>query len=52
VPYNETRNYVKNVLAFTAVYSYRLETTMRRLAERMPRVPSTAAGDTDPDTTP
>lgn len=38
VPYTETRNYVKNVMAYTAVYAYRLETTLRRLADRMPRV--------------
>jgi soluble lytic murein transglycosylase len=38
VPFNETRNYVKNVMAFTAVYAHRLETTVRRLSERMPRV--------------
>jgi len=38
VPYNETRNYVKNVMAFTAVYAHRLESTMRRLSERMPRI--------------
>jgi soluble lytic murein transglycosylase len=38
VPYNETRNYVKNVMAFTTVYAYRLETALRRLAERMPPV--------------
>ncbi len=38
VPFNETRNYVKNVMAFTTVYAYRLETTMRRLKERMPTV--------------
>jgi soluble lytic murein transglycosylase len=38
VPYNETRNYVKNVLAFTTVYAYRLESVMRRLQERMPSV--------------
>jgi soluble lytic murein transglycosylase len=38
VPYNETRNYVKNVMAFTTVYAYRLETAMRRLQERMPAV--------------
>ncbi len=38
VPYNETRNYVKNVMAFTAVYAYRLETAVRRLRERMPSV--------------
>jgi len=44
VPYNETRNYVKNVMAFTAVYSYRLEKTLRRLSERMPRVFPESAG--------
>lgn len=38
VPYNETRNYVKNVMAFTTVYSYRLESAIRRLQERMPAV--------------
>lgn len=38
VPFNETRNYVKNVMAFTTVYAYRLETVMRRLQERMPSV--------------
>jgi len=38
VPYNETRNYVKNVMAFTTVYAYRLETAIRRLRERMPSV--------------
>jgi len=50
VPYNETRNYVKNVMAFTAVYAYRLETTIRRLAERMPSVlpaGASAAGTSD-----
>jgi soluble lytic murein transglycosylase len=38
VPFNETRNYVKNVMAFTTVYAYRLETTLRRLQDRMPSV--------------
>ena len=38
VPFNETRNYVKNVMAFTTVYAYRLDTAMRRLRERMPVV--------------
>lgn len=38
VPYNETRNYVKNVMAFTTVYAYRLEVAQRRLQERMPPV--------------
>ena len=48
VPYTETRNYVKNVMAFTAVYAFRLETTLRRLTERMPRVlPDGATADRD-----
>jgi soluble lytic murein transglycosylase len=38
VPFNETRNYVKNVMAFTTVYAYRLETALRTLKERMPSV--------------
>lgn len=38
VPYNETRNYIKNVMAFTAVYAHRLESTLRRLQVRMPPV--------------
>jgi soluble lytic murein transglycosylase len=52
VPYNETRNYVKNVMAFTAVYAYRLETALRRLTERMPVVPSTANGAPEGAATP
>jgi len=51
VPYNETRNYVKNVMAFTTVYAYRLETTIRRLAERMPSVFPGGTGQGDPDET-
>lgn len=35
IPYNETRNYVKNVLGFTAVYDYRLGVTPTRLQDRM-----------------
>jgi len=38
IPYNETRGYVKNVLAFAAVYDYRLGLTPTRLASRMPAV--------------
>ncbi len=49
VPFNETRNYVKNVLAFTTVYSYRLETVMRRLAERMPSVLPGGMADVEPE---
>ena len=53
VPYNETRNYVKNVMAFTTVYAYRLETTIRRLQDRMPSVfPGVLSGRTDPDASP
>ncbi|HEX9626270.1 MAG TPA: transglycosylase SLT domain-containing protein [Acidiferrobacterales bacterium] len=35
IPYTETRNYVKNVLGFTAVYDYRLGVGPTRLVDRM-----------------
>ncbi|MFL6623928.1 MAG: transglycosylase SLT domain-containing protein [Sulfurifustis sp.] len=38
IPFNETRGYVKNVLAFAAVYEHRLGKHPTRLAERMPPV--------------
>lgn len=38
IPYTETRNYVKNVLAFTTVYEHRLGQHTRRLGTRMPTV--------------
>jgi soluble lytic murein transglycosylase len=39
IPYNETRNYVKNVLAYTAVYEHRLNQQKPiRLKDRMPEV--------------
>lgn len=38
IPFNETRNYVKNVLGFTTIYDYRLGNTKIRLSDRMPRV--------------
>jgi len=39
IPYNETRNYVKNVLAYTAVYEHRLNQQQPvRLRQRMPEV--------------
>jgi soluble lytic murein transglycosylase len=38
IPFNETRNYVKNVLGFTTIYDYRLGNTGTRLSDRMPRV--------------
>ena len=42
IPYNETRDYVKNVMAYTAVYDYRLGQRPTRLKDRMP--PITPAG--------
>ena len=45
IPYSETRGYVKNVLAFAAVYEYRLGQQPTRLTDRMPAVvPRTADG--------
>lgn len=38
IPFNETRDYVKNVMAFTAVYDHRLGVKPVRLQERMPTV--------------
>lgn len=38
IPYNETRGYVRNVLAFAAVYDYRLGLEPTRLSSRMPAV--------------
>ncbi len=40
IPFNETRNYVKNVMGFTAIYGYRLNGLLTRLRERMPEVPA------------
>lgn len=38
IPFNETRDYVKNVMAFTAVYDHRLGRKPTRLQDRMPVV--------------
>lgn len=38
IPFTETRNYVKNVLSFTAVYDHRLGNKPVRLQQRMPPV--------------
>lgn len=40
IPFNETRDYVKNVMAFTAVYDHRLGLKPTRLKDRMPAVAS------------
>jgi len=42
IPYTETRRYVKNVLAFTAVYERRLGGEGTRLSDGMPPVPAAA----------
>lgn len=38
IPFHETRNYVRNVLAYTAIFEYRLEQPITRLRERLPLV--------------
>ena len=38
IPFEETRDYVKNVMAYTAVYDHRLGRRPVRLCERMPSV--------------
>jgi len=40
IPYYETRGYVQAVLAYTAVYEWKLGRTPMRLAERMEPIPS------------
>lgn len=39
IPFNETRNYVKNVMGFTTIYDHRLGLTSNRLQSRLPPVP-------------
>lgn len=38
IPFNETRNYVKNVMGFTAIYEHRLELATTPLSDRMAAV--------------
>jgi soluble lytic murein transglycosylase len=38
IPFNETRDYVKNVMAFTTVYDHRLGLKPTRLKDRMPAI--------------
>jgi soluble lytic murein transglycosylase len=35
IPYDETRNYVKNVMGYTAIYEHRLDVAPTRLSSRM-----------------
>ena len=38
IPFHETRNYVRNVLAYTAIFEHRLERPVTRLQERLPEI--------------
>jgi soluble lytic murein transglycosylase len=38
IPYRETRKYVQRILAYTAIYDWRMERPLTRLAERMPAI--------------
>jgi soluble lytic murein transglycosylase len=38
IPYDETRDYVKNVLGYTAIYEHRLDVEPTELLKRMPAV--------------
>ncbi len=39
IPFDETRNYVQSVLAYTTVFDWRIDGEMIRLSERLPPVP-------------
>ncbi len=39
IPFTETRRYVRSILAYTAIYEYRLDLPPSRLTESMPDVP-------------
>lgn len=45
IPYEETRDYVKNVMAYATVYDYRLSRAVTRLCVRMPPVTAPGADD-------
>lgn len=38
IPFNETREYVSNVLAYTVIYQHKLENSYTRLTDRLPPV--------------
>lgn len=40
MPYHETRGYVSNILAYTAIYEYRLNKQHQRLSDAMHPIPS------------
>jgi len=39
IPFSETRKYVRSILAYTAIYEYRLDLPQTRLTTHMPDVP-------------
>jgi soluble lytic murein transglycosylase len=39
IPFNETREYVSSILAYTAIYQYQLQQSPMRLSSVMPNVP-------------
>ncbi len=43
IPFNETRQYVKNVMGFTTIYNHKLGKQTKRLKERMPPVVPSAS---------
>ena len=38
IPFHETRGYVRNVLAYTAIFEHRLELPITRLRDRLPEI--------------
>lgn len=47
IPFHETRDYIQRVLAYSAVYDWRLGRKVLRLADRMPAHPPTLAAAAD-----
>lgn len=45
VPFKETRNYMRNILAYSVVYEKRLNLPIRRIRERMPPIPQISTED-------
>jgi soluble lytic murein transglycosylase len=45
VPFRETRNYLRNILAYSVVYEKRLGLPVRRIRERMPPIPQISTED-------
>ena len=44
IPYFETRDYIPRVLAFTAIYDWRMHRSVTRLSHRMPHLDSAVLG--------